>query len=587
MMMMRWKMVVVLMLAAVTTAVADEVTVGAELSRTRAYVGDEIVYQVVVRGGRPDGRPSVSFPSSVRASDAGQSESSRQYLEVVDGRTVRVSESSIVYQYRVTALEPGPVEIPAAIVSLPDGRRLRTEPVRFEALLPRLADGFELRVETDRRRVYLGETVTVAVVWTITDRVGNFDFDTSVFDRTLRIEPAPGPSGGQELTEFRFRGQRAVGASERVFASGGRQAVRFVFRMRVTPTEPGMREIGPLRVVFDRETAARGGRERVYAESDVLTLDVRPLPTEGRPDAFSGLIGRYELRTLASPTTVNVGDPITLRAELRGPEPMVGADTLPALERTPGFEGFRVASEGWREEQPRTPGRRVFTTTVRALSDEVRVIPPVVVHAFDPESERYTAVPSDPIQIEVRAVREATLADAVVAPGGSAAGGRGTIGPADPAFWAAPSMAEVGSAGGLRVAEAFRNPVVIGALGSGPLALIGAWAFVAVSRRRSSPEAERDRALRRAEHLVVRAGPAAGARAACAAVLGCEPDAVSASDADRLGAHPGVVRTLREAIEPAERPDGDGGGPDAAGTRLAVRTLRRAVRKDRIAGGER
>ncbi|MCC5823209.1 MAG: BatD family protein [Phycisphaerales bacterium] len=585
--MIRWITVMVWLLGLVTpcAAASDSVSVSAELSRARAYVGDEVVYQVVVRGGRPATRPSVAFPGSVRAFDAGQSESSRQYFEVIDGRTVRVSESSIVYQFRVTPLEPGMVEIPAAEVTLPDGRRLRTDPVRFEALLPRLASGFEVRVETDRTRVYLGETINARVIWTITDRVGNFDFDTSVFDPTLRIEPAPG--AGRDVTEFRFRGQRAFGTAEQVFEAGGRQSVRFTFHVRITPTQAGMRAIGPVRVVFDRESTTRGARERVYTESDVLTLDVRGLPSEGRPAGFGGLIGRYELRTLASPTTVNVGDPITLRAELRGNEPMVGADGLPALDSMPGFERFRVSSEGWRAEESREAGRRVFTTTIRALTHEVSSIPPVIVYAFDPHEGRYEAVSSDPIQIEVRAVRETTLADAVMSPGTSPGVARGVIGPGDPAFWAAPSVSEVISARGFRAAAALGHPAAVGAMASGPLAIVGAWLFVAATRRRAEPWAVRDRALRRAGHTVVRSGAGAGAREACAAVLGCDAGAVTAADVERLPAHPGIIRTLREAIEPDEqgRPSG---GPGPEHTRLAIRALRRSVRESARGGaGER
>jgi len=567
-------------------------TVRAELSRSSAYVGDEVIYSVVVQGERTQERPQVAFPDSVRVQDMGVSESSFRSVRVVNGQRVAVNESSQIHQYRLTVLQPGGVEIPPATLRLPDGRVLQTGAVRFDALLPQLAPGFELWVELNRRRLYLGETVRARVVWMIPESIGaNFDFDTSVFDPALDITTVTPSGGSGQMTEFRFFGRRAIGMAENVFDAGGRQRVRFAFELDITPRRAGRMDIGPLRVVFD---LAGPSRARVYSDSDPIMVEVADLPTEGRPAGFTGLIGRYELRTLASPTTVNVGDPITVRAELRGEEPMVGADTLADLGGQPGFERFRLSGEGWREEQPRERGRRVFATTVRALSDEVTALPAVTVWSFDPELERYVEISSEPVQLDVRSVREATLADAVVSPGGgngrgAVAGTRERVGPADAAFWAPPTAEQIMSERAFRIEEQLARPAVIGAIASGPAAVVGAGVLVLARRRRARPELVRDRALRQAEHLVLRAGPGAGVRAAGAAVLGCDREAVTAADIELLPAHPGIVRTLREAIE-ADESGGEGGGrggsPSPDDTRLAIRTLRRAVRRTPASGAE-
>jgi hypothetical protein len=566
----------------------EAASVRAELSRTSAYVGDEVIYSVVVQGERPADRPEVVFPASVRAQDMGVSESSFRSVRVVNGQRVAVNESSLIYQYRLTVLQPGVVEVPPAAVRFAGGRQMQTGAARFDALLPQLASGFELWVELDRRRLYLGETVTARVVWMIPESIGpSFDFDTSLFDPSLDVATVAPTGGSGQIMEFRFFGRRAIALAENIFDAGGRQRIRFAFDLEITPRRAGIVDIGPARVVFDR---GGSGGPRVYAESDPITVEVVDLPTEGRPAGFTGLIGRYELRTLASPTTVNVGDPITVRAELRGEEPMVGADTLADLAGQPGFGRFRLSGEGWREEQPRERGRRVFATTVRALSDEVTALPPVTVWAFDPELERYVEISSEPVQLDVRSVREATLADAVVSPGGS--GGRGVtpgprdrIGPADAAFWAAPNAAEIMSDRAFRIEEQLTRPAVVATIASGPVVILGAGVFVLARRRRSRPELVRDRALRQAEHLVLRTGPGAGVRAAGAAVLGCDRAAVTAADIERLPAHAGIVRTLREAIE-ADESGGAGDAPAPDDTRLAIRTLRRAVRPMPVSGGE-
>ena len=578
----RWSMVVWLGLSASLAMAQTRAT--AEVSRSSAYVGDEVIYQVVVRGQRPQTAPAVSFPSTVRATDAGTSESSFRSTRLIDGQRTTVTETSITYQFRLTVLQPGLVEIPPAVVTMPNREEIRTDPVRFEALLPQLAPGFDLWVELDRRRLYVGETVTARVVWMIPESgVANLDFASSVIDPALDVTPSTPSAGGRQLNEIRFLGRRAFGLAESVFDSSGRTRIRFSFEVQITPTRAGMRDIGPIRVVFDRD-GARGGRVRAYSESDPITLEVRPLPTEGRPAGFTGLIGRYELRTLASPTTVQVGDPITLRAELRGLEPMAGADSLPELSSQPGYERFRVSSEGWREEQPREPGRRKFAATVRALGPDVTEIPPVGVWTFDPELERYVEIRSEPVQLDVRAVRETTLADAIVAPGsgqvGAAVGTQRTrLGPGDAAFWATPSPEAITGTRAFRADRLLREPVVLGVLASGPGAVLGAGVVVAVRRRRNTPGRITDRRLRDAEHLVHRSGAVVAVRHAGAALLGCEPEAVTASDLERLPASGDVIKALQEAVRGAEEPSGHGtatAGDEAA--REALRTLRRQVR---------
>lgn len=576
---------VVALLGLLGFQVSAQTRATAEITRSSAYVGDEVIYQVVVRGQRPSSAPVVAFPETVRAIDAGTSESSFRSTRLIDGQRTTVTETSITYQFRLTVLQPGMVEIPPAVVTLPSREEIRTEAVRFEALLPQLASGFELWVELDRRRLYVGETVTARVVWMIPESgVANLDFGTSVIDPSLDVNPSTPSAGGRQLNEIRFLGRRAFGLAENVFDASGRTRIRFSFEVQITPTRAGMRDIGPVRVVFDRE-GARGGRVRSYSESNPITLEVRPLPTEDRPAGFTGLIGRYELRTLASPTTVQVGDPITLRAELRGREPMAGADTMTDLASLPGFERFRVSSEGWREEQPREPGQRRFAATVRALGPDVTEIPPVRVWAFDPELERYVEVRSEPVQLDVRAVRETTLADAIVAPGGGSAGSaaaapRARIGPGDAAFWATPSAEAITAGRAFRADRWVRHPVVMGVLASGPAAVLATGLLVAVRRHRNTPERIMDRRLRDAEHLVLRAGRVDAVRSAGAAVLGCEPEAVTELDLERLPVSEPVIRALQESVRCAERPtahEASGTTDDAA--REALRRLRREVRR--------
>ena len=525
-------------------------SVDATLSKSRVYVGDELVYSVVLRDGAAGALPEVDFPASVNAGFSSQSQQSRVSTEIVNGRRQQVRIDQVVYAYRVRATQPGTVRIPGATVTLSDGRTLVTPEVSFEALLPEPSPDFKLEISIPRTTLYVGETVRAPVTWTIPRTIDDWTFDTTPLPDELVIEPSetppPAPSG--RVTEFEWFGKPVYASIEQVFAAG-REEIRLRFDLLITPTDTGESTLGPLRVVFDQFTA-RTSYTRAYAESDPLRLTVLPLPAEGRPAGYEGLIGSYELRTMATPTTANVGDPITLRAELSGTEPMTGADALPDLGSQPLFTtGFRVSGEGWVEEQPRERGLRVFTTTLRALSDDVREIPPITLHTFDPEAGAYRTVVSDRIQLDIRAVREATIADAEIAPGGRQQQSRGLsrpiLTPSEPAFWAPPSAEDIRHAAPFNARDALTTPGAIITLALGPATLGASAVLLGIKRRAADPRHRRRRALRRAEHTAIRAGAAAGVRIAVAELLNADPESIAASDIDRLSAHPGVKRTLR------------------------------------------
>ena len=155
------------------------------------------------------------------------------------------------------------------------------------------------------------------------------------------------------------------------------------------------------------------GRSRQSMKTEVVpsnepVLEVIPLPEEGRPSGFSGLVGSYSLALSASPTKVKVGDPITLTIQVAGPA-AAGAH-LPPLEEALGPKDFKVPGE-------MSPGQgtaelKTFTQTVRAMHPGVRQIPALHLSTFNPVSGRYEEVSSPAVPLEVSEAKMVTAQDA-------------------------------------------------------------------------------------------------------------------------------------------------------------------------------
>lgn len=126
--------------------------------------------------------------------------------------------------------------------------------------------------------------------------------------------------------------------------------------------------------------------------SNVLKIDVRPLPKEGAPPGEVP-VGRYRLSVEAKPREVRAGDPVTLAMTLSGegdfdrvPPPRVSDP-----DRFKCYDPTGAASEGGRS----------FEQAIVPLDEKIREIPPVVFTYFDPGEGSYVTLKKGPFPLKV------------------------------------------------------------------------------------------------------------------------------------------------------------------------------------------
>ncbi|QDS96513.1 Tetratricopeptide repeat protein [Roseimaritima multifibrata] len=152
----------------------------------------------------------------------------------------------------------------------------------------------------------------------------------------------------------------------------------------------------------------------IVGEVSVDATEVLPIPTEGRPADYRGAVGRYEIVSHATPTTVDAGDPITLNIGILGTGPMELVQAPPLYELPELTADFKVADEslaGFVQDDT-----KVFSTTIRPRREGIQEIPPIRFSFFDPDTESFQTVMSDPISITVNKSEMLAL-DAIVGNG--------------------------------------------------------------------------------------------------------------------------------------------------------------------------
>jgi hypothetical protein len=149
--------------------------------------------------------------------------------------------------------------------------------------------------------------------------------------------------------------------------------------------------------------------KRFIVNSKPLDLEVLPVPDEGKPAEFYGLIGQYTISASATPAKVNVGDPITLTIKIGGGKYLKPV-RWPDLERVPELaKNFKIPSQ---KASPTVEGGyKIFTQTIRANNDKVTRIPPIPLASFDVAQGKYVTAQTEPIKLDVAPTKVLTSAD--------------------------------------------------------------------------------------------------------------------------------------------------------------------------------
>ena len=431
-----------------------------------------------------------------------------------------------------------------------------TNPVTIGVDQPVETQDFKLRMTLSRSSCYVGEPVILTATWYIGRDVEEFAFSMPVLGSSDFGVETPEVKIDQTKRYYRI----PVGGQEVIAEKGtgmldGRNYATISFKKALVPKRSGTLPIPEMSVQCAAVSGdlrrrdffddffndnffgmRRGAMKRYVVPSNRASLAVKDLPQEGRPPGFAGHVGVYKVVTNASPTDVSIGDPITLRVVLAGPDYLGNVELPPLQNQTDLATYFKIPDE--RADGKIVGKTKVFTQTIRAKSESVKEIPPITLSYFNTRTGRYETTSSAAIPITVHATKVVTAVDAE----GSAAGPMGS--PLESwkegiAYnYEGPAMLEPQEFG---LASALKSPTWLAIL-IGPLAAYAGLVSTMIARRRREADTESRRArtaFRRFKGRLdaVRKEGASGA-ALCEKVLGAMRDYLG----DKL-AMPGATLT--------------------------------------------
>ncbi len=406
-----------LMLAAALPA--QDITVTATVDRTRIGLNQQFQLTVEISG---SGAMSASEPNlpNLEHFAAFSGSSTSQNFQFINGR-MQVSKS---YTYYFIAAKVGTFEIGPVTVSY-KGKTYRSAPIRIEIVqsaapptrprsyaAPRrpqpstgtssLADNLFLRAEVSKTRVYLNEPIII-----------NYKIYTNVQVTDYRFTNQPN-YGNFWAEEFPVPNQPRVYQEQ---FNGRLFSVASIKKVALFPTSIGKKVIPPLSIEANVRVRERRrsrdffdaffddpffGRIISYPMStDSITVEVLPLPQEGRPRDFNGAVGQYEMDVIVDRKRAKTNEAITLKLTLSGTgnirtlaapkirfpdefevyDPKISENVTRANDAIRGYKTFEYVLI------PRRPG----TYTIQNLNFSY----------FDPEAEKYVTLRHPAIRLTI------------------------------------------------------------------------------------------------------------------------------------------------------------------------------------------
>ncbi len=381
----------------------------ATLDRDTIMLGETATLSLAFEGAQPRNVPSPNVPG-LYFSQAGTS----QNVSIVNGAMT----ATVTVTFNVTPRQTGAFTIPALTADV-GGQQLSTAPLKLivtKAAAPSAAvvnSGNELaflKLSFPKDQVYVGECAVARMDLYLRDDVQGLD------QFQLTSSPTDGFSTGKiaELQNQRHRVQ-----------VGNRAYTVIPVAVPVTITRTGSLTLGPITANIVVELPSQGGGQgdmfrqfgfrSLFNEQKQLSLatgpvnvESLPLPDRDKPANFTGAVGSFEMAASAGPTTVTVGDPITVRVQISGRGDFSSV-TLPAQPSWHNFKLYPPTTKLETGDQFGFQGTKTFEQIVSPENADVKDLPSFSFSFFNPSDGQYHTLTEHGVALTVKAAAATPL----------------------------------------------------------------------------------------------------------------------------------------------------------------------------------
>lgn len=266
-----------------------------------------------------------------------------------------------------------------------------------------------LLAEADKKQIYLGEQVTI-----IYKLLRKLDYQSMEVDKLPVFK-------GFLSEEMEIPNSQAEGI---MTYNGQRYYFQAFRKVALFASQPGVQIIDPLVAkgvilipekdpFFGSSFFSTSQPKLVIISSNKLKVEVLPLPNEGKPENFSGLVGQYNIQRSINTASLHQGQSASMRIDVSGWGNLKAITPL-AIQMPENIETYEPEIlDNPKKNGEIFGGTRSFNYSIVPQRSGQQIIPPYEFVYFDPQKKQYISQALPEIQLNVlSAVQEDMQADA-------------------------------------------------------------------------------------------------------------------------------------------------------------------------------
>jgi len=146
----------------------------------------------------------------------------------------------------------------------------------------------------------------------------------------------------------------------------------------------------------------QGEQKQVTLATDPVNVESLPLPAANRPVNFTGAVGSFTMNATAGPTTVTVGDPITVRVQISG-RGALDTVTLPVQDAWQNFKTYPPTTKLETGDPFGFQGTKTFEQIISPQNSDVHELPALTFSFFNPDDGQYHTLTQPAVPLVVKA----------------------------------------------------------------------------------------------------------------------------------------------------------------------------------------
>ncbi len=301
------------------------------------------------------------------------------------------------------------------------GQTIELAPFEWVVKEAQQDERYQLKQSLNQTIGILGVDLEYSLVWYLAESARAPDFSIALLEnKDLEfIADLNQAYAGRDVFQLQYRSLQLIGikSSEQI---NGRDFTKVSFKIKFRPRKSARYELSPTMVSFEgvagthkvRDFFNRTIEEPYYrtlaAKANALVLEVKDLPQQGKPAAFSGLIGKLKLTWKGAAGPYRLGEPIRLNLALDGVANLPDLDLDYMVTQTLSKNDFSIVSDPTANAALADPANNkvqaspiVRAFILRARKPGLLIVPQLTLSYFDPQSNSYGLASSQKLELGI------------------------------------------------------------------------------------------------------------------------------------------------------------------------------------------